>query len=115
MLLRHGLVLPWCGIMGLLLSSLVVLNLRLLLLDGSIVALRLDLLNDLLHELARLAQLLELLLKFEVEAAEARNLPSRVHVLDAREQVVRHIVTRLKDVVLLAVGLRVVGVRNFID
>ena len=86
-----------------------------LLLGLVVLSLRVHLLNDLLHELTGLAQLLELLLEFEVEAAEGDNLVGGGHALDTCEQVVRHVVRRLENVVLFAVSLRVVRVRYFID
>ena len=57
-----------------------------------VLSLGVHLLNNLLHELAGLAQLLELLLEFEVEAAEGDYLVGGTHELDAGEQVMRHVV-----------------------
>lgn len=74
----------------------------------------LHLLNNLLHVLTRILQLLELLLEPDVKRLKGDDFLGRSHALDTCEQVVRDIVGSLENVVLLEANLPHVGVHNLV-
>lgn len=71
--------------------------------------------NNLVHEFACFLHLGELVLKVHVEIAQVEHLLPIGHALDSSEQIVRHIVRMLKNVVLLTVNLAHGRVRNLIN
>ena len=75
----------------------------------------LHLLNNLLHVLTCLLELCELLLKSYVEGLQRDDFLSHGHTLDTSEQVVRHIVGCLENVILLQVNWSQGHVLNLID
>ena len=75
----------------------------------------LHLLNNLLHVLTCLLELGELLLEAYVEGFERDDFLGHRHTLDTSEQVVRHIVGSLENVVLLQVDRSQGHVLNLID
>ena len=75
----------------------------------------LHLLNNLLHVLTCLLELGELLLEPYVEGFEGDDFLGHRHTLDTSEQVVRHIVGSLENVVLLQVDRPQGHVLNLID
>lgn len=75
----------------------------------------LSLLNYLLHVLTGALQLVKLLRELLVEGLQLDKFLGRFHRLDTCEQVVRHIVRGLKNVVLLHVDLVHARVLNWLD
>ena len=71
--------------------------------------------NNLVHEFACFLHLSKLVLKVHIEIAQMEHLLAIGHALDSSEQIVRHIVRMLKNVVLLTVNLAHGGVRNLIN
>lgn len=59
----------------------------------------------LVHEFTRFLHLGELVLKVHVKIAEMEHLLTITHALDSCEQVMRHIVRMLKNVILLTINL----------
>lgn len=75
----------------------------------------LHLLNYLLHVLTCVLELCELLLEPEVEGFQRNDFLSHGHTLDTSEQVVRDIVRRLENMVLLQIDWSEGHVLNLID
>ena len=75
----------------------------------------LRLLNYLLHVLTCALQLVKLLRELLVEGLELDEFLGWFHALDTCEQVVRHIVGGLKNVILLHVDLVHARVLNWLD
>lgn len=75
----------------------------------------LHLLNYLLHVLTCVLELCELLLEPEVEGFQRNDFLCYSHTLDTSEQVVRDIVRRLENMVLLQIDWSEGHVLNLID
>lgn len=75
----------------------------------------LGLLNYLLHVLTGALQLVKLVSELLVEGLELHEFVLRFHALDTSQQVVRHVVRSLENVVLLHVDLAHARVLNRLD